>query len=160
KGLPPTGHRRAALPLPAGAHLRGRLGPVARRPGPARLPRLAGATARPAGRRAESDGPGAGRPASHPERAEPMNDVGIVLVRWAGEGSVGGSAGLGLPAVGAGAAAGGGAPVVLVALAAFGPLAVLALCPVALWWAGGTAAQPAGPAAPSKVGTEDDIGVS
>src|SRR5262249_32313144 len=124
--VPGAGHRRKAVSLLAGALLRGRVGPAARRPAGARLPRLAGATARPAGRRAKTDGPGAVRPENDPQGGGPMNDLGIALVWLAVQVTAVALAGLGLTALAARQAPGAGASAALTALAATAVLAVVA----------------------------------
>ena len=100
-----------------------------------RLPRFAGATARPVGRRAETDGPGAVRLGNHPEGAGPMNDLGIALVWLTMQVTAVALAGLGLSALAARRTPGAGATAALTALAASVVLAGTACCPLPSWWA-------------------------
>src|SRR5262249_17005046 len=79
EGLLATTELRAALPLPGGALVRGRLRAAPGRSGPSRLSRIPGATAVSSRGSAQIDDRGADGARTDPEGGGPMNELGITL---------------------------------------------------------------------------------
>src|SRR5262249_50007722 len=114
--------------------VRGGFRPAPGRPGPARLPRLARATASAAHGRTETDGQGADDPRGNSEGAAFMNELGITLIELGVQVTV--LAMLGLPAtlLAARWSAGAGARMALGPLVGSVMLLLLTCCPLPSWW--------------------------